>query len=235
MLWNERSARLKLVLPCQGEMQYDVPGGKVARKAVGQVPGGRWALRSAAGGTVGFASDVLGDFDATAEELRVTLARASRYASDVMTPPDVKVWQPAVDCGELKFQFSLFGEDAEADRVADALLFSPAATVAPPTAGPWGRTGSLGALKPETMRLLSMEQCEGGALKVRVQNRAREAATAVLSLGESTFRLGELGPEQIETYLVHQRGKGRGGNGEQAGEAGTDGVRARQLEAVAAS
>ena len=28
LLWNERSARLKLVMPCSGKMDYDVPGMK---------------------------------------------------------------------------------------------------------------------------------------------------------------------------------------------------------------
>lgn len=215
MLWNERSARLKLALPCHGDMQYDVPGGKAGRNVVGQVPGGRWAVRSGHGHTVGFASDVLGDFDATPEELRVTLARASRYANDVMTMPTEKVWQPATDCGELKFQFCLFGENAEPDHVADALLFAPLAVVAPPAAGPWSRKGSLGGLTPDSIRLLSVEQCGAGELRVRVQNRGPAASPAVLTLDESSFRLGDLGPGQIKTFTMQKPAKSRRENGVQ--------------------
>ncbi|MDD5349299.1 MAG: hypothetical protein PHQ12_03725 [Chthoniobacteraceae bacterium] len=204
MLWNERSARVKLVLPCRGELEYDVPGGKVPRNEAGQVPGGRWVVRSEAGKTVGFVSDVLSDFDATPEELRVTLARASRYANDVETAPGDKVWQPAVDCGELKFQFCLFGENAEPDHVADSLLFAPSFVVAPVGEGDWSRQGSLGGVTPSSVRLLSLEELAPGKLQVRVQNRSRRTSPAILNLGESRLRLGELGPEQIMTVIVEK-------------------------------
>jgi len=213
MLWNERSARVELVLPCRGDIEYDVPGGKVFRNVKGQVPGGRWAVRSGHGKTMGFASDVLSDFNATPEELRVTLARASRYANSVRTSPTEKVWQPAVDCGELKFQCCLFAENAEADHLADALLFAPTAIPAPPGEGPWGRNGSLGELTPSSMRLLSLDQCAAGELRARIQNRSRESSSAVLKLGGSTFQLGELGPEQIKTFIFH---KGRKTGGKKA-------------------
>jgi alpha-mannosidase len=204
MLWNERSARVKLVLPCQGDLEYDVPASRIVRDAAGQVPGSRWVTRSGGGRRVGFASDVLSDFDATAEELRVTLARATRYSDSVRTAPDEHVWRPAVDCGELKFQFCFFGEDSEPDHVADSLLFPPTSVVAPPSPGLWAPQGGLGNLRPNTMRLLSIEQRRPGKLRVRVQNRGHDAAQAVLTLGESSYRLGKLGPQQIKTFTLHK-------------------------------
>jgi alpha-mannosidase len=205
MLWNERSARVKLALPCEGALEYEVPGSRIVRDAVGQVPGARWVVRSGVRGKVGFASDVLSDFDATPEELRVTLARASRYANDVKTLPAEKMWQPAVDCGELKFQCCFFGGNAEADHVADSLAFPPAAMPAPPSPGTWSRTGSLGNLSPASMRLLSLEQCGAHKVRVRVQNRGDKAATGVLTLGESRIRIGKLGPQQIKTFVARVR------------------------------
>jgi alpha-mannosidase len=210
MLWNERSARVKLVLPCKGEMEYDMPGGRIAREVKGQVPAARWAARSGPGKMVGIASDVLSDFDATPDELRVTLARAARYANSGNTLAKEKVWQPVVDCGELKFQLCLFGENAEPDHVADALLFAPSAIIAPRSPGPWSRKGSLGSLSPASMRLLTIEQCAPGELKVRVQNRARISSQAVLKLGGASIRLGKFGPEQIKTFLLRKQGKAPG-------------------------
>lgn len=207
LLWNERSARLKLILPCPGALEYDVPGTRIARDAQGHVPGGRWVVRSEADKKLGFASDVLSDFDAAPDELRVTLARASRYANDVQTSPSEKPWQPAVDCGELKFQCALFGEDSEPDHVADALLFPPSTLHAPATAGPWGRQGSLGNLSPDTMRLLSIEQVSATKLKLRVQNRSQTPSSAVFHFGESRFRLGKLKPGQIKTCLLRKKRK----------------------------
>src|SRR5439155_26649317 len=43
VFWNERSARLKLVLPAGDRAEFQVPGATVKRAPnLGQVPGGRW-------------------------------------------------------------------------------------------------------------------------------------------------------------------------------------------------
>lgn len=205
MLFNERSARVKLVLPCGGELEYDMPGGRIPRDAEGQVPGGRWVTRTGPGGGIGFASDVLSDFDATADELRVTLARASRYANDVLTLRDEKVWQPAVDCGELKFRCCLFGLETNPDHAADSLLFAPATLVPLAAKGPWPRRGSLGSISPDSMRLLSAEEMGAGKLKIRIQNRGGEPGEAVLHQGGNCVSLGKLGPGEIKTSIVSGR------------------------------
>ncbi|MDD5349797.1 MAG: glycoside hydrolase family 38 C-terminal domain-containing protein [Chthoniobacteraceae bacterium] len=203
LLWNERSARLKMVFPCRGRLKYQVPGGNIVRDSVeGQVSGGRWVVRSNGRETLGLASDVLGDFDANDDELRVTLARASRYANDVKTSMSEKIWQPATDCGELKFQLCLFGEGPQPDHVADALLYPPATLTTPATKGPWPRHGGLANLSPSSMRLLSLDHSTADQLRARVQNGGTKTAEAVLRLGENRLSLGRLEPEEIQTFLL---------------------------------
>jgi Glycosyl hydrolases family 38 N-terminal domain len=83
LLWNQRSARLQLVLPSKGAATCDVPGGRVERSQRGQVPVARWFSRTTLEGPptrIGVATDVLGDADFLQHETRLTLARASRYA-----------------------------------------------------------------------------------------------------------------------------------------------------------
>jgi alpha-mannosidase len=202
ILWNERSARLKLTLPCQGIVEYDVPGATVRRDVEGHVPGGRWVTRSMGAKKVGFASDVLSDFDATKSELQVTLARASRYANDVRTKADEKMWEPATDCGELKFRFSLFAGGVNPDQAAQSLLYPPTAFIAPAQKGSLPRQGSLGYLTPSSVKLLSVEEITPGSLKLRVQNRARQPIQAMFVLGEKVIELPELKNQQIGTFVV---------------------------------
>jgi alpha-mannosidase len=208
LLWNERSARLKLVLPCRGELEYDVPAGKVYRQVQGQVPGGRWVTRKNKETLVGFASDVLGDFDAPHDELRVTLARATRYANDVVTGPHEQPWRPAVDCGELKCRFALFGEDMLPDHAADLLLHQPTSLIASPTGGTLPREGSIGGLSSLFCRVLSVQMDGPDTLQVRIQNRHHQSESVRLDLQGDSIELGTLRPQQISTYLL-KRHRGR--------------------------
>ena len=205
LLWNERSSRLKLVLPSTGPVRYDVAGSTVVRDETGQVPGGRWAVRSG----IGFASDVLADFDAVADELRVTIARASRYANDSCTSAEEKPWEPATDCGELKFKFHLFGSDSTPDHVADRLQHPPTAVIGRGTKGKWKRVGSLGSIEPSSIQLLTLEQLSAKRMKVRIQNRSNHATSAALTLGEHSIKLGKMGPEQINTLVLGLEKKGK--------------------------
>jgi hypothetical protein len=161
-------------------------------------------VRSNAGSTLGFASDVLSDFDATADELRVTLARASRYACDPTYAPTEKMWEPVVDCGELKFSFALFGGDANPDHITDMLLSAPTAVIAPAQKGPWAREGSLGEIMPASVNLLTFEELDTERVSVRVQNRDSRPADVTLHLGEAVLSLGLLEPLQIQTFVLER-------------------------------
>jgi alpha-mannosidase len=208
LLWNERSARLMMALPCVGSLRFDMPGTVSDRDAEGNVPGGRWVTRSDGDTAIGFASDVLGDFAAVPDELRVTLARATRFGDDVNTPANEKRWIPATDGGTLKFRFCLFGGDANPDQVADSLLHPPVVATVRPSAGIRERTGSLAELSPWDARLLSLEQMAPGALRIRVHHRGPKRSQVQFRIGESQCALGELDPQQIATFDLIKGGGG---------------------------
>jgi alpha-mannosidase len=204
VLWNERSARLKLVLPAGDDCEFQVPGATVVRKpGLGQVPGGRWVRVSGPRGTLGFASDALYDFDASAGALRATVCRASRYADDVNTPPEHEPWRPAVDAGELKFKFLLAAGDADLSRLARELEQPPVALPVPPHPGKLGRSGSLGELTPSTVQLLALKVAEDGrGLILRLQETAGRATTPRLKLFGQTVRLPRLGAHRLATFRL---------------------------------
>jgi hypothetical protein len=203
LLWNERSARLQLIIPAGGEAVCDVPADTSFRRERGQVPVGRWFTRSKPhGGCVGVATDVLSDVDFLPGESRLTLARASRYGDDVPTGPDEDLWRPAVDCGELKFRLRFFDQTGAGDRMADDLLFPPAVMPVAATGGERPPRGGFGELKPACIRLLSLRGTEQGELQARVQNRGSRSVPASLKLAGHTYPLGKLRPGQIVTRIL---------------------------------
>lgn len=202
LLWNERSARLKLIMPCAGETEFDVPGGTMVRQAEGQLPSGRWLRRVQEDRVTGFASDVLSDVDLSEDQLRITLARATRYANDVPTGPNEKLWQPAVDCGELKFQFCLFGKGVSPDSVADSLLFPPAALISVPKKGALSSQGSFGHIHPESVCLLAAQKLSSGNLRIRIQNRGINTSDCTLNLAGKSIKIKNLKPKEIRTMIL---------------------------------
>ncbi len=139
-LWNERSARLKLVMPAGADgAEYQVPGGVVKRGDVGEVPGGRWVRA----GNISFVSDAIYNFDTKDGALRATIVRASRYANDVKTMADQQPWRPAVDAGELKFRFVISASDADVSRLSEELEQGLIVALAPAKKGKLKRQGSL--------------------------------------------------------------------------------------------
>jgi alpha-mannosidase len=202
LLWNERSSRLNLVLPASGPLVMQVPGSEVERAQPGHLPCGRWFRCGVGEGSIGFVSDVLGDVVATEKEIHVTLARASRYADDVPTAADEEKWRPAVDCGELKFEFWLAPGTANLTHLAQELVERPVVVTTSAHPGSLPGTGSLARLEPDHVTLLSACLRADGDLQVRVQNSSREAASARLIFGERSFSLGALSAFEIKTAIV---------------------------------
>lgn len=205
LLMNERSARLKLVLPCSGSLVMDVPGSRAERNEEGQLPAGRWVARRNGARTLGFVSDVLGDVDVTANEMRITLARASRYADSTETAPDAAPWLPAVDVGELQFEFWLTDGDTDLRDLAEQLQHPPVALLALPHPGKLGRAGSLGAIAPSSVQLLAAETDSNGRVSLRVQNCGDSGVDATFNSGAVVFNLGFLKPWQISTVVLPGR------------------------------
>jgi alpha-mannosidase len=202
VLWNERGARLKLVMPFDAsQAEFDVPGGRVVRGPSGDVPGGRWVRVSGARGTLGFASDGLYCFDCTRDAFRATVVRASGYA--FTSPPTLKTWRPAVDCGELKFRFLLSPGDAALPQLAQALEQPPTALVAAAHDGHLPRAGSLGALHPAALQIIAIKRADDGrGLVLRVQETAGKAATARLDWLGQKLNLGEVGANTLASWRL---------------------------------
>ncbi|MCE0484846.1 MAG: hypothetical protein LV479_11490 [Methylacidiphilales bacterium] len=209
VLWNDRSSRLKMVLPVGDEALFEVPGGRAQRGICGEVPGGRWIRTTQKGrAPFGFATDALYGYDCKAGALRATIVRASRYANSDETPADKESWRPAVDAGELTFRFLFTTEVRDLPRLA-LELEQPLVNV-PVSAhpGPLPRSGSLFSLKTENVQLLALKPAENGrGWIVRVQEIA---GRPILLRGRWLNREITLGPVKawgISTFRVIQRGK----------------------------
>jgi len=206
LFWNERSARLKLVMPAGASgAEYDVPGGTVRRGEAGEVPGGRWVRTL--GARLGFASDALYCFDLTRGALRATLARATRFANDVKTGPDAEPWRPATDAGEHRFRFALTPGGADLPRLAAELEMSPAVVTATAHTGTLPRCGSLAALAPEGFRLLALQPAQDGkGLLMRVQETAGKGGRPELTWLGRRLTLDAVGAHQIVSWRLAESG-----------------------------
>jgi len=201
VLWNERSARLKMVFPVgAGSAAFDVPGGAVTRYApTGEVPGGRWVRA----GSFGFASDALYNFELSGDgSFRATICRASRYAAERSEGSEAAPWHPAVDAGELRFRFTLAPAEHIARR-AQELEIPPVALLVTPSPGDLPRTGSLAALSPESVRLLALKPAEdGNGIVVRAQNTGNTPVEATLTWQGQTIPLGPVNAARIATWRL---------------------------------
>ncbi len=212
VLWNERSARLKLIFPAGEEAEFEVPGATVKRGPAGEVPGGRWFRVPAAignGDGFGFASDALYNFDGCNGRIGATVVRASRYADDVPTTADEKPWLPAADAGELKFRFLLASAKADLPRLAQELEQPPLVVIAPPGKGDLPRHGSLMALQPPSLDLLALKRAEeGNGVVLRLQARPGKRIEGSLNwLGEK-IALGAIEGGRIVSYRLTRAKKG---------------------------
>lgn len=203
ILFVERSARLKLVFPAPGEAEFEVPGGTARRQPSGEVPGGRW-VRIAGTTAFGFASDALYGFDATAEEFRATIARASRYASDVKTRADERPWLPAVDAGELRFKFLLTADLDRLPAMAALLEEPPIVVPVPARAGERPAVGSLGGDLSAGLRLLALRPLDANSIELRVQNASDTTRAAEFAWLGSRLALGEISRCEIATWLLQR-------------------------------
>lgn len=204
VLWNERAARLKLVLPAGlSEADFDVPGATVRRGAWGEVPGGRWvrAFGKDGGARLGFASDALYCFDLTHGALRATVVRAAGYSSG--SNATMSAWRPAVDCGELKFQFLLTAGGDDLPKQAAALEQPPTALLVTPSAGLLPRSGSFAALAPASLRLTALKRStDGQGLVLRVQETAGRDTQATLTWFGRRLALGKVRAGTLASWLL---------------------------------
>jgi alpha-mannosidase len=210
VLWNERSARLKLTMPAGDRAEFDVLGARVKRPPCGEVPGGRW-VRVLKGDrpAFGFASDALYNFDCADGLFRATVCRASRYANDVTTAANERPYLPAVDCGELKFRCVLNPGDESILRLAEELETPPIMLPVPAHPGKLGRAGSFLSLAPADVKLLALKRAaDGRGFLVRAQNVSRRTQRPRLQWLGRRLDLGVLPAGRIGCWKV-TRSNGR--------------------------
>lgn len=207
VFWNERAARLKLVLPAGDAAEFEIPRGSVVRGPAGEVPGGRWVRIQGSGGNVGFASDALYGFDCREGALRASVVRSSRYASDRPLGPSEDPWRPAIDCGELKFRFLVTGDAAALPRLARELEMPIVALQVPVGPGPLPRERSLAALTPGTLQLQALKPAEDkNGWVLRVQETGGVAAEAALTWLGVPLALGRVEPREIASWRITSDG-----------------------------
>lgn len=201
---DDRGARLKLVLPSGGPAEYAVPGGAVRRDPCGEVPGGRWVKAGGGLSSVGFASDALYGFDTTETEFRATIARTSRYASDVKRGANERPWQPCADMGEHCFRALVTAELEALPRLADELSEPPVLLNVPahsPVRGALAAGGSLLQIHDAALCLLALTPALEG-VTLRVQNTRADACEAKIRWLGKSLMLGSLSPGEIATWRL---------------------------------
>ncbi|OGV76782.1 MAG: hypothetical protein A3K19_17540 [Lentisphaerae bacterium RIFOXYB12_FULL_65_16] len=204
VLWNERSARLKLLMPSVGDRaEFEVLGGVVERQPCGEVPGGRWVRVHGDTDTFGFASDSLYCFDLKEGGFCATVLRASRYANDVKTGPRDDPWRPVVDRGEFRFRFVMSPGDASLPRLARELEQSVMAVPVPAKPGALPRRLSLAALAPDHVQVNALKPAEDGrGWILRLQEMAGREADVKFVWQGATLELGQLAPWLIASWRL---------------------------------
>ncbi len=175
VLWDERSAQLKLVLPgAFRAATYRIPAGEITRGAAGDVVGGQWVKLDADAGGLGFASDALYGFNLTPEgDFQAAIARATRYSADKPSTADQHPWRPVFDQGVLSFRFLLTGNIDRLVHLAAELEQPPLVAPVTPRAGTWERRGGLCSLSSDSLQLLAIKPAEdGNGWIVRLQKAA---------------------------------------------------------------
>ncbi len=204
VLWNERSARLKLVMPGADRARFEVPGAIVERGQLGEVPGGRWVEARSRHGRFGFASDAIYGFDCTRGELRASLVRGSRFANAAHQPitPEEELWRP-VERGELKFHFLLTPGGQDLPRLARQLQDPPLVLRVPATPGAWPRTGSLLELSPAALELLALKPADHArGWILRVQETTGRPVEALATWQGQPLVLGKVAGGRIQTWRL---------------------------------
>jgi alpha-mannosidase len=141
--------------------------------------------------------------------LRATVVRATRYANDVKIAAHEQPWRPAVDAGELRFNFLLSPGDERLPILAQQLEQPPLALMVAPAPGALPRRGSLAALEPTTLKLLALKMAEDGkGWILRLQETSgRDTVPQLIWLGRK-LRLSLVKGHRMATWrLVFSRGR----------------------------
>ncbi len=210
-IWNERSARLKLLMPCGAERaDFEVPGGTAVRRPSGEVPGGRW-VRALSGkaGVLGFASDAIYGFNLDRSGvLAASIVRSSRYADDHVAQASELPEIPCSDVGEYKFRFLIHPGDSNLETAAEALERPPANILAWPHDGELEPKGSLLSISPSSLRVLAIKEAEDSdGFVIRIMKTSHGACHGRIVFEGREIDLGVVTSGRISTWrLSHRKG-----------------------------
>jgi alpha-mannosidase len=212
LLWDERGARLRLLMPGVDAATYGVPGGTVERGAVGDVPALGWAMTRGPGGGFGLASDALTSFTVAQGVFSATVVRSSPYAFSDNTRYPLDPWWAVADCGELRFRFALCPPDTAMPAFAREVASPPLVQVIPATAA-YGsalpRCASLAALSPASLALQALKPADDGdGLVLRVLETSGAAVAANLELFGTRIDLGPVAAGAIASWRLRRRPDG---------------------------
>lgn len=195
LFWNQPGARLKLEMPAGESALYEVPGGSLRRRSLGEVPGGRWVRADAAEskGCFVFASDFVTNFNLGHGRLEATLVRSTAFACDKATDPVGKPWQRLHDRGALSFT-ALLGQDSGPAYRMGALIENPVGSLnVPDMNGSRTVTKPLLTVEPESIELLGIRKANDNPrfLELRLLNHGKPCRPRV-RLGGTSVELDEL-------------------------------------------
>jgi alpha-mannosidase len=203
---DERSSRLKLIFPAAAmEAEFEVPGGVCRRLPCGEVPGGRWVRTGSGSGALGLASDAIYGFETTPTELRATIMRATRYASDRVRQPDDEPWIPATDAGELRFQLILTPDVRDLPRLAAQLEMPISVLAVPARPGKLARKGEFCGRLPTEIKLLSLAGSASN-LELRLHNTSGRSREVTWRWQDSRLALGNMKGGEIAVWSLGRKG-----------------------------
>ena len=205
IIWNDRAARLKMVMAEAGELTYEIPGGTVKRQKTGDVPGCGWVGIRNGSESCAMASNAFYCYDNQNGEFSVTMCRSSRYATDVFAGAEEFPDRPASDIGELKARFVLTGDTARINQLAEQLQCGPFNVMADPHAGNLPGTGSLLSITPETVKLHELALSPSGTLTATLQNQTEHELDATITTDRHKNVTVKLAPWRITRIALSNK------------------------------
>ncbi len=187
LMWNDRSARLRLAFDPAGEVVSEVGCGTVRRRVIGDVPTGRWQLvRHDGGRTTAIAVDNLTGAISMKQGYMLNIIRGCRATSDTRTNSAYLPERPALDAGEYEFRMILAdGADAaRAAELADEIQFGPETLCQYPHDGELPMQCGGIEVSPREVRVIRLSPGTEG--KVRIVLQSPRKTTARIRLGNAT-------------------------------------------------
>lgn len=229
--WNEEQQRLKLSIPTilnSDNVLCEVPGGVINRPADGEEHvHGRWIMLSDNSddndNAIGICNDGQHGFDFKDGELRLSVLRSAAYCHEQGFKIDELPYRKFADLGVHDVRLVItVGTVAEVRNRMEGLsqwLLMPPKVYSHLPYGTYGDmqprdnlksdkaiVKSLLSLKPESMKMLSLQKCENeDALELRLQETLGKQTQTICKFDDITIE-SDFKPYQIKTFKLHRNG-----------------------------